>query len=339
MAGDPSKRAPVGTIVLLVLAALLHAAMLGCLADSPNADAFGQAIVLLYAAFLGVVLWLVLAALLLTAVARGRMPLWATLAMVVLWPLSAVAVFMAGDAYSRGDPSAIWVPAFLPPLFALYALWARLPALHATFRAGTTSMVFAGAIAVLAVTPLMTATRAALPDPARDARLAEAGKVQEDRMARAALDRQEAQFASLGPDSPLADYLIYLSSMEYGERALAGIRRVKNRQADAALLLQQGRLADLRELSHFDVAPTAELCQAYGAALAAAAGKVTKARSDYLSAAIDLELQLSNMKWLTTNHCDLGQPLGLLETNLRAVEDSDRMIKFADRLAALRRAR
>jgi hypothetical protein len=96
-------RAPVGTIVLLVLAALLHAAMLGCLADAPNADAFGQAIVLLYAAFLGAVLWLVLAALLLIAVARGRMPLWATLAMVVLWPLSAVAVWMAGDAYSRGD--------------------------------------------------------------------------------------------------------------------------------------------------------------------------------------------------------------------------------------------
>jgi hypothetical protein len=75
----------------------------------------------------------------------------------------------------------------------------------------------------------------------------------------AALDRQEAQFASLGPDSALADYLIYLSSMAYGERALAGIRQVKNRQADVTLL-QQGHIADLRELSHFDVAPTAELC-------------------------------------------------------------------------------
>jgi hypothetical protein len=329
-------RAPVGTIVLLVLAALLHAAMLGCLADAPNADAFGQAIVLLYAAFLGVALWLVLAALLLIAVARGRMPMWATLAMVVLWPLSAVAVWMAG---SRGDSSSIWVPVFLPPLFALYALWARLPVLHATLRAGTTSAMFAGAIAILAVTPMVTATRAALPDPARDARLAEAGKAQEEQMAReqqAALDRQEAQFASLGPDSALADYLIYLSSMTYGERALAGIRRVKNRQADAARLLQQGHIADLRELSHFDVAPTAELCQAYADALAGAAGKVTKARSDYLSAAIDLELQLPNMKWLIANRCDLGQPLGLLETNVRAVADSDRMTQFADKLAALR---
>jgi len=52
--------------------------------------------------------------------------------------------------------------------------------------------------------------------------------------------------------------------------------------------------------------------------------------------ATDLELQLTNMKWLIANRCDLGQPLGLLETNLRAVADSDRMTHFADTLAALR---
>jgi hypothetical protein len=106
-----------------------------------------------------------------------------------------------------------------------------------------------------------------------------------------------------------------------------------------ALLLQQGHIADLRELSHFDVAPTAELCRTYGGALAAAAGKVTTARSDYLIAATDLELQLPNMKWLIANHCDLGAPLDLLETNVRAIADSDRMTRFADTLAALRPTR
>ncbi|MEA2807814.1 MAG: hypothetical protein QOJ17_1955, partial [Rhodospirillaceae bacterium] len=97
--------------------------------------------------------------------------------------------------------------------------------------------------------------------------------------------------------------------------------------------------ADLRELWGFDVAPTEELCQAYGEALAGAAGKVTKARTDYLMTAIDLELQLPNIKWLAASRCDLGQPLGLLETNLRAVADSDRMTGFADKLAALRPTR
>ena len=155
----------------------------------------------------------------------------------------------------------------------------------------------------------------------------------------AAHDREEAQFASLGPDSALGSYLIYLSSMAYGERALAGIRQVKNKQADSILLLRQGRLLDLRQLWQFDVAPTAELCQAYDAALAAGAGKVTKARSDYLMTAIELELQLPNLTWLIGKHCDLSQSLGLLESNLRAVADSPRVTRFADTLAELRQVK
>jgi hypothetical protein len=327
---------PVGTILLLVLAALLYAPMLACYIDATSGDAFGRGLASAYGAILAGMLWLVLAALLVVAVVKGRMPMWAIVGAAILWPLSCVAVWMAGDAYARGDASAIWVPALVPPLFALYALWARLPVLHATFRAGVTSAVLGGAIAFLALAPLVAMTRAALPDPAREARLEAAGKAQERQFA---LDHQAAQFASLGAQSPLADYLIYLSSMAYGERALAGIRQVRNRQADAVVLLQQGRLADLRELWQFDIEPTAALCQAYGEALAGAAGKVTRARTDYLMTATDLELQLPNIKWLAANRCDLGPSLGLLEANLRAVADSDRMTGFADKLAALRSTR
>ncbi|MEA2802517.1 MAG: hypothetical protein QOE49_2612 [Rhodospirillaceae bacterium] len=335
-------RAPVGSIILLVLAAVLYAAMMSCLVDAPNSDAFGRGLALAYGAILGTALWIVLAVLLIIAAVKGRMPVWAILGLVVLVPLSCIVMWFAGDAYARGDSSAIWVAALLPPLFALYALWARLPALHTIFRAVPTSAVLGAAIAYLSVAPLVAMTRAALPDPVRDARLEEAGKAQEEQRAQegqAARDREEAQFASLDPDSPLANYLIYLSSMAYGERALAGIRQVRNRQADAVLLLLQGRLADLRGLWGFDVAPTAALCQAYAAALAGAAGKVTKARTDYLMTATDLELQLPNMKWLAANRCDLGQPIGILEANVRAVADSDRMTQFADKLAALRPTR
>jgi hypothetical protein len=335
-------RAPVGTIFLLVLAGLLYAPMMGCFIDAPNSDAFGRGLALAYGAILAGLLWLVLAALLIIAAVKGRMPLWGRIGAVVLWPLSAIAVWLAVDAHAAGDPAAIWVPALLPPLIALYALWARLPVLHAIFRADITSIVLGGAIAFLSLAPLVAATRAALPDPARDARLAELVKAQEERMTResqAAHEREEGQFASLGPDSPLESYFVYLPSMAYGERALAGVRQVSNRQADAIRLLQQGRLLDLRQLWQFDVAPTAALCQAYAAALAAAAGKVTKARSDYLIAAIELELQLPNITWLLGSYCDLDQSLGLLETNLRAVADSARMTRFADTLAALRPTR
>ena len=110
-------------------------------------------------------LWLVLAALLIVAAVKGRMPVWAALGLVVLLPLSCGAVWMASDAVGHGDASAFWVAALLPPLFALYALWARLPALHARLHAGVVSAVLGGAIVLLTAAPYVALTRAALPDP------------------------------------------------------------------------------------------------------------------------------------------------------------------------------
>ena len=335
-------RTPVGTIILLSLAAVLYAAMMSCLADAPGGDAFGRGLALAYAAFIGAVLWLVLAALLIVAAVKGRMPGWAALGLVVLLPLSCVAVWMAGDAVGRGDGSALLMPALLPPLYALYALWARLPALHARLPADVVSAVLGAAIVFLTAVPFVAMTRAALPDPARDARLAEAAKVQEEAQAKerqAARDRDEAEFARLGPDSTLESYLLYLHTETYGARARAGIRQLTNRQADAIAMLGKGRLLDLWDLRELDLQPTADLCQAYGAALAGAAGKVAKTQSNYLGVAIDLEGQLPNMRWLIANRCDLGQPLVLLAGNVRAVADSSRMTGFADTLETLARVK
>jgi hypothetical protein len=335
-------RVPAGTIALLSLAVLLYAAMLSCLADAPGGDAFGRGLALAYAAFIGGLLWLVLAALLIVAGVKGRIPAWAAVGLVVLLPLSCGAVWMASDAVGHGDASAFWVAALLPPLYALYALWARLPVLHARLHGAVVSAVLGAAIVVLTAAPFVALTRAALPDPARDARLAELAKAQEEQRAQeqqAARDRDEAEFARLGPDSALESYLLYLHTETYGARARAGIGQLKNRQADAIGLLQKGRLLDLWDLRELDLSPTADLCQAYGAALTGAAGKVAKTQSNYLGVAIDLEGQLPNMRWLIANRCDLGQPLGLLAGNVRAVADSSRMTGFADALDALGRAK
>ncbi|HEX9330152.1 MAG TPA: hypothetical protein VF915_26725 [Reyranella sp.] len=335
-------RVPVGTIVLLSLAAVLYAAMMSCLADAPGGDAFGRGLALAYAAFIGGLLWLVLAAVLIVAAVKGRMPVWAAIGLAVLVPLSCVAVWMAGDAVGRGDSSALLIPALLPPLFALYALWARLPALHGRLRAGVVSGVVGAAIVFLTATPFISATRAALPDPARDARLAELAKMQEEQQAKerqAARERDDAEFARLGPDSALESYLLYLHTETYGARARAGIRQLTNRQADAIAMLGKGRLLDLWDLRELDLQPTADLCQAYGAALTGAAGKVSKGQSNYIGVAIDLEGQLPNIKWLINNRCDLGQPLGRLSTNVRAAADSPRMTGFADTLETLARAK
>jgi hypothetical protein len=335
-------RVPVAVIVLLTLAALLYAAMMGNVGDAQGSDAFGRGLALAFGAIFGVALWLVLAATLVMAAVKGHMPVWAATGLVVLVPLSCVAALKAADAYGAGDSSALLIPALLPPLFALYALWASLPALHGTLRASVVSAVLGAAIVFLAATPFVAAYRAAQPDPERDARLAAAAKEQEEERAteqRAARERDEAEFASLGPDSPLEAYLIYLHSQTFSDRALSGIRKLRTLQADGIALLNKGRLFDLWDLKQLGLEPLPDLCEAYGAALAGAAGKVSKAQPNYLGVAIELESQLPNIKWLIANRCDLSQPLALLSSNLRAVADSSRITGFADTLDALGRGK
>src|SRR6516165_7316718 len=104
MADTPrGLQAPLETVVLLAVASLLYAAMMGCLVASPGGDAIGRSVALLYTAFLGLVLWFVLAALLLVAAVKRLMPVWAVIGAVILLPLSYMALWLAGDAYGRGD--------------------------------------------------------------------------------------------------------------------------------------------------------------------------------------------------------------------------------------------
>src|SRR5262249_3071517 len=88
------------------------------------------------------------------------------------------------------------------------------------------------------------------------------------------------------PDSPLKDFLVYLQTTAGHDRALAGIRRARNRQADTIEFLQLGHIRDLPELWRFNLEATPALCEAYGSALNSAAAAVSKTRSDYLVLAI-----------------------------------------------------
>ena len=169
---------------------------------------------------------------------------------MLLVPLSAVAAAMAADLYLDRQAWALWVVALLPPLLALHALWQRP-------RAPLTA-----AIMVLSLAPIGLGIYGMLPDPARDARL-KAQQEEAANQAREAREREASDFAALGPESSLADYLPYLHGA-YGDRALAGIQKVKSRQSDAVALLAEAPLADLADLWQFNLVPTRELCAAYG---------------------------------------------------------------------------
>ena len=341
--GEASAPRPLGMILLLILAAFLYALMMANLVDASGTDAAGRGLNLAFAALVGAVLWIVLAILLVVAAVKGSMPDAAKIAAGFLLPLSAVAAFKSIELDNGHGGVPILVPVLLPPLIALYALWARLPAAQAKLPSGPTSTVLGGAILLVALVPLVVAVVDALPNPARDARRAalENARQEKERAKEEAQRRREAaRFARLNPDSSLRDYLEYLPGGDSrSQQALQGARLVKSRQTDAVALLASGEIGALTDLWRLDLDPAAPLCAAYRAALDREAAKINRtARADYLSIAMDLERQLPNIKWLVGAHCDLGAPLSLLETNVRAVADSSRMTKFADTLAELRKA-
>lgn len=332
---------PWGTTILLLLAALLYAAFAGNLLGSRSGDAAGRGMALGFAAILGFLLWLVIAALFAVAILRGRMPAYAIAAALALVPLSALAAASAAGFYSEGRSALATVPLMLPPLLALYALWARFVGWHEALPPAAVTMVLGGAIVALTIVPLVLAVIEFAPNEARDAARAErmkAAEAEEQKRHQEAEAEEAARFARLGPDSPLTDYLDFLLPGDPRfDLAVAGARLVKSRNADAAALLSGNRLDDLADLWRLDIDPAA-VCAAYGMALRAAASRITRLNPTHISAAIDLERQLANMEWLASARCDLEEPLGDVEAKVRAVADSARIIDFANKVAALRKS-
>jgi hypothetical protein len=313
----------------LFLACLLYLLMLAAIFSMPGGDpasygaeaSLAASLSQLYALVFGVLLWVVLGILMLNGWRNGEMPRRAAIGVGVLYPLSAVAAAVAaGLSYSYPGGWLTLVPESLPPLVALYAIWARLPALHAILRPDITSGVTLGAVAMVIVATLPLAYLDALQFPARLARQDDEGKALiAKREAEFAMHEQEreAWLQRLTPDSSLWDYF-NPDHMPRGrwEQAVAGARRVKSRQADSEMLLQEVKLYWLRELWRLDLDATPALCQAFGAAPL----KQASADPDYdFNVAEDIEVQLPNMKWLAAARCDLDDGLAVAETRVRRV--------------------
>jgi hypothetical protein len=340
MPREKSSKAPVGSLILLIVAGFLYLAMVGSLTGMNETDAAGRGMAMGFGTIFGAALWLVLALLLLIAAIHGAMPTMGKIGAAILLPVSAVAASVAADLYSHRTDWAFVIVLVLPLLIAGYALWARVPALHPALPPRQTTALLGSVVVLLCLASLagMQFASAAAPSPEAQAAAEKASEEALRQQEEAGIKREAEAFAKLGPDSSLRDYLLYLPGGDSRSReALAGARLVKSRQADAVALLNAGRLEALTDLFRLDLQPTPELCQAYDNALANAASQVTKARSDYLSIAIDLEQQLPNIKWLVAGGCNLDGSLGLLVDHLHAVSDSERMNTFAKTLRSLMR--
>jgi hypothetical protein len=335
-AGPVRTGFPTGFVITLVVAVLLYAVMASIVAGSRSSDAAGNGLSVAYGAVFTVALWIALIVLLVLARSRGSMPGGGTAALVVLVPLALIGCFIAIGRFGEGEGWALAVVFALPALLATYAIWARFGT-----PAGA-GFALLGVGVLLSIAPFSAGFLTAPSDARHNAERALAERTQQAAIAkesRAAREREAADFSALGADSSIADYLPYLHSGTYGDRALAGIQKARSRQADAMALLGKLPLGELAELSQFNVVPTRELCAAYGNALSALANRIAEARGDHLAAAIDLEWQMPNLKWLITAKCDLSAPLGRAEVNIRAVADSPRLTNLADTLAEIRKVK
>jgi hypothetical protein len=307
--------------------------------DLHDSDAAGRGLASAFGAIFGIGLWLALAMLLMIAAISGRMPGWAAAAMLVLHPLGGVASFAAAGLYQANGGWWLLVPELLAPLAAIYALAMRVPVL--AVPATPVSVVVVPIALLLSLAPLTMHFVASHPSEAQQAKAradAEAEQAARDRAEREARDSELAAFKRLNSDSPLRDYLPYVTSGDPRFRdAPAGARLVKTRQIDAVALLRQGHIGEMPDLRGLDLAATPELCAAYDFALRVEAMKVQRGRGAWLTAAMDLEWQLPNIGWLAGAGCNLDPSLTLLETNVRAVSDSPRLDKFADKLHTFRK--
>ena len=321
---------PIGAVAVALLACPLYLVMLAAIFAMPGGDpgsygaegSLAATLSALFALIFGGLLWIALAGLLTIGALYGDMPHWAKIAAAVLYPLSGIAALAAGSlSYSYPGGWLVLVVALLPPLIVLYAIWARLPALHTTFRPNITSAVLLGAIGVVILATLPLAYVDELLFPGRLARQeAEAQALIAGREAEWARHRQEEEerFRQLTPDSPLRDYL-NPAGMPAGDagyrRALEGARHVKQRQIEAVALIEEGKIRWLKDLAELDLQATPALCDAFDAALR----KDATQEGPNWNIGEELQQQLPNMKWLVAEHCKLDAGVSAVETRVRLI--------------------
>ena len=355
----PAQSSPAGAIALAVAGCIPYGLLIVSLIYGPPGgdpsrygpeDSLDQSLAQLYAILFGVLLWIVIGILLRMAVRSGA-PRWAVIAAAVLFPISAIAAFVASAAsFNLPGGWSILAPALLPPLLALWAIWLRSPRLRALATVERASIVGLGAVAVVcaATIPLNILDR--LQMPMRAAAAATKNEAIAAQLAAERARRERAQrekFASLTPESPFADYLDYLNANlpePEHENAIGRARQARTRQEAAVTLLQEEKppLFEMRELWRLDVAATPELCGALNGAL------IKRANWDELNQLVGayLEDQLPNMKFFTAGGCKLDPALDAAAARVQKIivplgtadPDRERWIAFIAAVSALRQA-
>ncbi len=326
----PVPKPPVGLILVLLAAGFFYALMLLCLNDLSHGggDAEGRGIAIAFGFLFGCVLWLFLGVALLIAMVNGAAPVWAEVAGTILWPFSGVAAFVALNFidHDRGSTEYLLVPALLPPLIAIYALWARLPVLQRHLPVPA-SIIMLGAIALVSLAPIPRYAEEQIVR-ARE-RAAEREEARQEAAQEAERQRQNLErFNKLTADSPLWDYAAFFGKdNELDGRAIAAAKTLTHRQADAEEALRRGLGFPLVEYGRLDLEATPAFCAAAGDFLRqeAVAHPAPTADTEYELAVLPyLEADdMGAIEWLT-RYCDIDDAVAQIRDTLKSYKPSSR---------------
>ena len=314
-----------------MLVCLLYVPLIGAIYGSPEGDPamssgesnYSLGWTELWEMVFGIPLWLAVGGLLVSAARSGRMPEWARGGTMILYAAAAITIWGVSQVYIASDGGvSVIVPALLVPLIAGYAAAMRLPVLERLppDRASGAALA-AGGIIIAAAIPLGFLDLHNLPaHVAADTRQMDTIAMQRQAEGDKAALEEEARFRALTPDSSLQDYVPFVHYTDESDpkraAALTGARLVKSRQADAARMLDQGKIDQLWELWDYNLEPTPALCAAYDHALLQLA---TNSEMFDLNVAQSLKYQLPNIRFFAGGHCDLDAGLAAAEARLDKV--------------------
>ena len=306
----PPTGAIAAAIVLGIIIVLLWALQLVTVASLGRSDAAGNGIGQAYAAIQMIVLWLLLMILTILAAARGAAPRAATIAALVIVPISGLVASAAADLLSRPFVSPhLWpiaIPALVPPLIVTWCLFA----LSATrLRAGTIRVVSGVMLAAI-----VAACVSIWP-------LSQMRKTVDDQET-ARLQKYDADLARVAANAPLWDWTPFLDTRDgtKRERVLDNIRKLDQRQAQAEIMLDRGDFP-IGSLGFFDLDPTPSLCAKARALLGKRAQSLVS-NSDKLQPYAGIADQVSGavaaMGWLVGYGCSCDAESKAWETMAQA---------------------
>jgi len=322
-------------VVLAGLAALLLLMQVGNLASMHADDPMGRGLSDAFGVFLSIGLWVVLAVMMLATRTKTAFPSFSGWAVLVLWPVSLAAMLATSSLFtSTLSPRWLVVPVAVPPLvlgvFAV-ALW--IPALRSRVQSAGVNRAIWGSVLLLSALPWFFVGNQSQENAAY-AELQKAREMAENQTRR-------ERFSRLTSGSPLADWLEFaMPGDELREDALASIRQLPARQAEAEAMLADGNGVVLELLPSLGLEATPALSQHARTFLIALVrtfpGPVEKPASLALSAH-RLERYTPALEWLCRRHADVAVVLDSIEAFARRHPDSPDRQEVLGEVERLRR--